>query len=41
MDAIPTATGGRAWSIRDVRAGTLDMADAISEFTADEYCTLF
>jgi hypothetical protein len=41
MEAIPMATGGRAWSIRDVRAGTLDMADAITEFTRDEYCTLF
>ena len=41
MDSIPTATGGRAWSIRDVRAGTLDMAEAIAEFAEDEYCTLF
>lgn len=40
-DAIPVATGGQAWSIRDVRAGTLDMADAINAFTAAEYCTLF
>lgn len=41
MPALPMATGGRAWSIRDVRAGTLDMATAINEFTADEHCTLF
>lgn len=41
MDAIPVATGARAWSIRDVRAGTLDMATAINELLEDEYCTLF
>jgi hypothetical protein len=41
MPSIPDATRGRAWSIRDVRAGTLDMATAVSEFTADEYCTLY
>lgn len=39
--AIPEATGGRVWSIRDVRAGTLDMAAAINELIADEYCTLY
>jgi len=41
MPSIPEATGGTAWSIRDVRAGTLDMAEAINEYTASEYCTLF
>ncbi len=41
MDSIPDATGGRAWSIREVRDGTLDMATAINEFAEDEYCTLF
>jgi hypothetical protein len=41
MPAIPEATSGRAWNIRDVRAGTLDMAEAINEFTAAEYCTLY
>ena len=41
MPSIPMATGGRAWSIRDVRAGSLDMADAINDFAAAEYCTLF
>ncbi len=41
MGSIPAATGGRAWSIRDVRAGSLDMADAIAEFAEAEYCTLF
>ncbi len=40
-ESIPDATGGAVWSIRDVRAGTLDMATAINEFTAAEYCTLF
>lgn len=39
--SIPMATGGRAWSIRDVRAGTLDMATAINELIAAEYCTLY
>jgi hypothetical protein len=41
MESIPDATGGAVWSIRDVRAGTLDMAEAINEFTQAEYCTLF
>ncbi len=40
-ESIPDATGGAVWSIRDVRAGTLDMAEAINEFTEAEYCTLF
>jgi hypothetical protein len=40
-DSIPIATGGRAWSIRDVRAGTLDMAAAINEMVTAEYCTLY
>lgn len=39
--AIPMATGGQAWSIRDVRAGTLDMAEAINTLIAAEYCTLY
>lgn len=39
--AIPVATGGRAWSLRDVRAGSLDMATAIAELINDEYCTLY
>ncbi|MCB9602983.1 MAG: hypothetical protein H6721_09890 [Sandaracinus sp.] len=39
--AIPVATGGRAWNLRDVRGGTLDMATAISELIEDEYCTLY
>lgn len=41
MESVPDATGGRVWSIREVRAGTLDMADAITAFTEAEYCTLF
>ena len=41
MPSIPEATGGQAWSIRDVRMGTLDMAEAISAFTEAEYCTLY
>lgn len=41
MPALPVATGGRAWNVRDVRDGELDMADAINELIADEYCTLY
>ena len=41
MPSVAEATGGRAWSIRDVRAGTLDMAEAIGAFARDEYCTLY
>lgn len=41
MPAIPEATGGQAWNIREVMAGTLDMAEAINTFTAAEYCTLY
>jgi hypothetical protein len=41
MPSIPDATGARAWSIREVRAGSLDMATAINDLLADEYCTLF
>ncbi|MBZ0121343.1 MAG: hypothetical protein K8H88_30380 [Sandaracinaceae bacterium] len=41
MPSLPTATGGRAWSIREVRDGSLDMAAAISALLVDEYCTLF
>ena len=44
METLPNQTGGRAWSIRDVRAGTLDMAAAITELISDEYdeyCTPF
>jgi hypothetical protein len=40
-DSLPVATGGRVWSIRDVRAGGLNMATAISEMVASEYCTLY
>jgi len=39
--SIPVATGGRVWSIRDVRAGTLDMATAINEMVMAEHCTLY
>lgn len=41
MPALPMQTGGRAWSIRDVRAGTLDMATAINELIEEEYCSPF
>lgn len=40
-ESIPVATGGRAWSIRDVRSGALDMATAINEMVMAEYCTLY
>ena len=39
--SLPEATGGRAWDLREVRAGRLSMADAIIEMIRDEYCTLF
>src|SRR5690606_1114653 len=39
--ARPVATGGRAWSLRDVRSASLDMATASSELIEDEYCTLY
>jgi hypothetical protein len=41
MPSLPERTDGRAWSIREVRAGTLDMSAAITDLIADEYCTLF
>lgn len=41
MASLPEATGGRAFDIRAVRAGTLDMAEAINALIHDEYCTLF
>lgn len=41
MPSLPMATGGRVWNIRDVRAGTLDMATAITEMVENEYCTVF
>lgn len=37
--SLPEATGGRAFNIRDVRAGSLDMAAAINELIEEEYCT--
>jgi hypothetical protein len=39
--SLPMQTGGRVWSIRDVRAGTLEMSVAINDWIAAEYCTLF
>lgn len=41
LESLPEATGGRAWSIREVRAGTLDMATAITQMIVEEHCTLF
>ena len=41
MPSLPAQTGGRAWDLRDVRAGTLDMVEAIDRLFADEYCTPF
>jgi hypothetical protein len=37
--SLPEATGGRAFDIRAVRAGTLDMAEAINQLIEEEYCT--
>lgn len=41
MPSIPTATHGHAWSIRDVRGGEIEMADAIIEFAEAEHCAPF
>ena len=39
--SLPEATGGRAFDIREVRAGTLDMAETITSLIRAEHCTLF
>lgn len=41
MPSLPGATGGQVWSIRDVRSGALDMAEAINAFTMAEHCAPF
>lgn len=41
MPSLPLQTGGRAYDLRQVRSGTLDMAAAIRDLIEDEYCTLF
>jgi hypothetical protein len=41
FDSFPVLTGGRAWNLREVRDGTLDMSTAISEMIEDEHCTVF
>ncbi len=41
MEALPSATGGRAWDLREVRAGTLDVGAAIGEMLRAEHCTPF
>ena len=41
MPSIPEATHGAVWSIRDVRAGTLEMAEAIIAFAEAEHCAPF
>ncbi|UJR79605.1 VWA domain-containing protein [Sandaracinus amylolyticus] len=41
MPSLPMQTRGRAYDLRAVRSGTLDMAASITELLADEYCTLF
>ena len=41
LPAMPMATGGRVWSIAEVRDGALDMATAINEMVTDEHCTVF
>lgn len=41
MPALPEQTGGRAYDLRAVRSGSLDMAAAIRDLIEDEYCTLF
>ncbi|MCA9644857.1 MAG: hypothetical protein KC492_29415, partial [Myxococcales bacterium] len=39
--SLAMATGGQAFNIREVRAGTLNMATAISQLIDTEYCTLY
>lgn len=39
--SIPTQASGRAWNINEVRDGSVNMSDAISELVTDEFCTLF
>lgn len=41
MTSLPMQTGGRAWDIRAVRSGSLDMAVAVTELIEAEHCTLF
>ncbi|AKF07791.1 VWA domain-containing protein [Sandaracinus amylolyticus] len=41
MPSLPMQTRGRAYDLRAVRSGSLDMAASITELLADEYCTLF
>jgi hypothetical protein len=41
MPSLADATGGMAWDIAQVRAGTLDMATAISALITAEYCRPF
>jgi hypothetical protein len=41
MASLPTATGGRVWDLREVRAERLSMADVINEMIRAEYCTTF
>jgi len=41
MPSIPEATGGQAWDIREVRAGTLDMAEAINALIESEQCMVY
>lgn len=39
--SLPMQTGGRAWDLDQVRNGTLNMGNAISELLMEEYCTVF
>ncbi len=41
MPALPVQTHGRAWDLREVRAGRLNMAAAISDLVAAVHCTIF
>jgi hypothetical protein len=41
MPSLPDATGGMAWDIAQVRAGTLDMATAINSLIDSSYCRPF
>ena len=38
MTSLPEATGGHFWDLRQVRAGTIDMASSIDDFLRSVYC---
>jgi hypothetical protein len=39
--SIPEATGSRVWLLNDVQSGAISLAEAISGFVLEEWCTEF